>query len=215
MRMERGLLTAGIFAIALSGCASTTFRATAHRPPGAEITKSNAQVNLPHFSLMVPPDRGWYLRKGDKTVEGVLVELRHGPPVSATFLMQFMKRDVVDERMKASSAQEAADDYRNLEKRTMIEQGVNKGQYRLGDVVMGDEQVGEKRWYTMKYTTSASDQNQTAALYLYFPKQDENSYFILAHYSETLPPGAAIAGSLYDAIREDFLETMKSLRLAQ
>jgi hypothetical protein len=97
----------------------------------------------------------------------------------------------------------------------MVEQGVNEGQYRLGDVAMGDELVGEKRFYTMRYTTSASTQNQTAALYLYFPREKEHRYFILAQYSETRPPGAAIAGSLFDAIREDFLQALKSLRVTQ
>ena len=211
MRGERGLLMAGILVIALSGCVSMTSRATGDHPSGAKIAKGNAQVNLPHYSIVVPPDRGWFLRKGDERVEGVLVEQRYGPPLPMTLLMQFMRIDVLDERLRSSSAQQVADDYRNLEQRIMIDQGVDKGRYRLGELAMGDELVGEKRFYTMRYTASSSTHNQTAALYLYFPREEKHSYFILAHYSETLPRGAAIAF----ALREDFLQVLKSLRVVQ
>ena len=207
-------LVSVLLVIALSGCTTMPPTAPAGRAAEAKVTTANAQVDLPHYSLVVPPDRGWYLRKGDERVEGIRVEQRMGPPVNATFLMQFARVDVFNER-KAWSAQQVADEYRGLEKRIMIEQGVNKGQYRLGDVVMGDEQVGENRLYTMKYATSSRTQNQRAALYLYFPREENHSYFILAHYSETLTPGTAIAGALFDGIRDDFLHTLKSLRVSQ
>ena len=97
----------------------------------------------------------------------------------------------------------------------MIEQGVKKGQYRLSDLVMGDEQVGENKFFTMKYTTSSSAENGSGELYLYFPRQAERRYFVVAHYSETLSAGAASAEPQDDASHEDFLQALKSLRVRE
>ena len=97
----------------------------------------------------------------------------------------------------------------------MIEEGVNKGLYSLNDVVMGVDEVGEKKFYTMSYAISASNRNQKAALYLYFPRDKDHRFFILAHYSDMLPREGAPAGSLFDAFREDFLQMLKSLSVMQ
>jgi hypothetical protein len=192
-----------IFAVLLFtsvGCAST----------GTEITSSNNQIQFPHYSLVLPtPD--WRLSRPDENNEVAVVTLQAGPPLSATFQMRFIKNGIFDERIKSWSARQVADDYRNLEKRIMIEQGVNKGQYHLSEVVMGEEMVGDKKFYTMKYTTSASAQKQSASLYLHFPREEGNSYFIVAHYSETMPPNVSLSPSF----NPEFLQTLKSLRVNQ
>lgn len=186
--------------VTLVGCASI----------GTEVTGSNNQVQFPHYSLVLPTT-GWRLNRPDETNEVAVVTLQAGPPLSATFQMQFIKNGIFDERMKSWSARQVADDYRNLEKRTMIEQGVNRGQYQLSEVVMGEEMVGDKKFYTMKYATSASSQKQTASLYLYFPRDAGNSYFIVAHYSETMPPNVSLSTSF----NPEFLQTLRSLRVSQ
>jgi hypothetical protein len=185
----------------LIGCASI----------GTSITKNNSQINFPHYSITVPPDQGWHLLRPNETNEVALVSLKFGPPLSVQFRMLFMKNDILDERVRSQSAQDVADDYRNMEKRTMIEQGVNKGQYQLSDVIMGEETVGGNKFYTMKYTTSNDDYKQNASLYLYFPRQEKNPYFIVVHYSETMPSGVAISTKYYP----QFIETLKSLRVNQ
>lgn len=126
-----------------------------------------------------------------------------------------MKIDILSDRLKPMSSEQVAKDYRNHEKQIMIEEGVNKGLYRLNNVAMGVDEVGEKKFYTMSYATSAGTKNQKAALYLYFPRDKDHRFFIMAHYSDMLPPGGAPAGSLFDAFREDFLQVLKSLSVVQ
>jgi len=186
--------------LTLVGCASV----------GTEITSSNNKIQFPHYSIVLPtPD--WRLSRSDEHNEIAVATLQAGSPLSTTFQMQFIKNSIFDERIKNWPARQIADDYRNLEKRIMIEQGVNKGQYQLSEVVMGEEIVGDKKFYTMKYTTSASAQKQTASLYLYFPREEGNSYFIVAHYSETMPPTVSLSRSF----NPEFLQTLKSLRVNQ
>lgn len=183
----------------LVGCASI----------GTSITRNNSQITFPHYSIMVPPDQGWHLLRPDEGYEVAVVTQEFGPPMSAKLQMRFIKNDIVDESRRSWSAQQVADEYRNLEKQIMIEQGGNKGQYKLCDVVMGEETVGGKKFYTMKYTTLADTLKQTASLYLYFPREVKNPYFMVIHYSETMPHGAFIANSFH----LEFLETLKSIRV--
>jgi|WetSurMetagenome_2_1015567.scaffolds.fasta_scaffold50179_4 hypothetical protein len=191
-------LISTVLLLTLVGCAST----------GTEITSSNNQIQFPHYSLVLPTP-GWRLSRPDENNEVAVVTLQAGPPLSATFQMRFIKNGIFDERIKSWSARQVADDYRTLEKRIMIEQGVNKGQYRLSEVVMGEEMVGDKKFYTMKYTTSASAQRQSASLYLYFPRDEGNSFFMVAHYSEMIPPNVSLSRSF----NSEFLQTLKSLRV--
>lgn len=195
--MKKYLLVVALMLIA--GCASI----------GTSITKDNSQITFPHYAIVVTPAKGWRLIRPNEKNEVAVVKIDLGPPMSARVVMQFMKNDIVDERLRSWTAKQVADDYRNLEKQIMVEQGVNKGQYKLSDVVMGEETVGSKSFYTMKYTTSSRTFNQKTSLYLYFPREEKNPYFIVIHYSETMPPNVWVAGSFH----QDFLETLKSLRI--
>lgn len=199
--MKRYLSIAGV--ALLVSCASL----------GTPIKRNNSHITFPHYSIVVPPDRGWDLLRPNEKIEAAVVKKRVGlgRGDSATYLMQFSKNDVPDERPRSWSARQVADHFRSMEKQIMIEQGVREGRYKLSEVVMGEESVGEKNFYTMKYTTSDSSAEQTASLYLYFPREDKNPYFIVIHYSETTPRGVTILPSFY----EDFLDTLKSLHISE
>lgn len=174
------------------------------------ITRNNSQITFPHYSIVVPPDRWHLLRPNEKAEVAVIttkLDLGLGEP--AIYRMQFARNEVLHEVPRSWSARQVADDFRNMEKQIMIEQGVRKGQYKLSDVVMGEDSVGDKTFYTMKYTASDNNVNQSASLYLYFPREEKNAYFMVIHYSETIPRGAAIVVPF----RRDFLETLKSLRI--
>ena len=196
--MKRYLSVVGI--VLLASCAS----------PETPITTSNARITFPHYSIVVPPDRGWRVvrpnEKGEVAVVTMTLDL---PGAPATFRMQFLRNEVLHEVPRSWSARQVADNFRKMERQIMIEQGVNKGLYKLGDVVMGEESVGDKTFYTMKYTTSDSRVNQSASLYLFFPKEEKNTYFLVIHYSETIPRGAAVVLPFH----REFLETLKSLRI--
>ena len=181
--------------------------------PGTAIKRNNSQITFLHYSIVVPPDRGWDLLRPNEKIEAAVVKKRIqlGRGDSATYLMQFSKNDVLDERARSWSARQVADHFRSMEKQIMIDQGVRAGRYMLSEVLMGEESVGEKKFYTMKYTTSDSDAVQAASLYLYFPREEENPYFMVIHYSETTPRGVTIRLPFY----EDFLETLKSLHVSK
>src|SRR2546427_13307786 len=119
---------------------------------GTPITRNNSQITFPHYSIIVPPDRGWRLLRPNEKIEAAVVKKRVslGRDDSATYLMQFSKNDILDERPRSWSAREVADHFRSLDKQIMIEQGVKMGRYKLGEVVMSEESVGAKKFYTMK-----------------------------------------------------------------
>ena len=174
---------------------------------GTDITTDDNQIHMPHYSMVVPPENRWHLRRPDEINEVAIITMEAGPFV---FQIKTMRNTVGDtNKLKTAKANIVADNYRNLEKQIMIKEGVNKGLYQLRDLVMGEEMVGEKKFYTMTYLISASAGTQRASLYLYFPKEDNNDYFIVAHYSETEPSNAVLAKSF----KPEFLDILKSLRV--
>lgn len=157
------------------GCASLA--------PG--VTRSNNHVQMPHYSFVVPPDRGWHIQRLDDPYESALITQRAGP---VSIEMKIMRNVVLDDTLKQATAKAVADDFRELEKKTMIEQGVNRGLYRLENVTTGEETLGGLTFYTMEYSAIGTTSTQRAVLYLWFPKPEQNDAFIVAHYSETTAP---------------------------
>ena len=58
-----------------------------------------------------------------------------------------------------------------------------KGRYELYDVAKTEESLDGKIAYVMRYRTNMGAKCQKAALYLLFPKESDNEWFIVAHYS--------------------------------
>jgi hypothetical protein len=195
MKRYRGFT---LLLIVLAGCATM----------GTEITKNNNQIQMPHYSFAVRPDQEWHLLRPDEANEVVVITNKLGPFI---FQMRMMRNVIHDANLKAASAKTVADDFRNREKQIMIEQGVNKGLYQLRDLAMGEEMVGDKKIYTMNYVIFAATGTQKASLCLYFPKDENNDYFIVAHYSETVPPNAILMKSF----KPEFLEAVKGLQVSQ
>lgn len=212
-----GVLAAALAAAALtwSGCATPTFGPGSLM--GTPLTRGNNQLDLPRFSLLAPADQGWRVRRPAFTPavstygarppangnEIVDVTLQLGPPAPALLVMRFMQVDITNERIRSWSARQVADAYRGQEQ----EPG-REGQ-QLVDLVMGEETIGGSTFYTMKYGVVASTYAQTSEVYLHFPRAEGNEYFVLAHYSETTPPGGARPRSY----RQEFLHTLTTLRV--
>jgi hypothetical protein len=192
--MNRNLLAVTL--AILVGCASV----------GTEITRDNNQIQMPHYSVVVPPNQGWRLVKPDKKSEAVELTISSN---SVLFIMRFSRNYLADEGMKSWTAKQVADDYRNGEKQNMLIMGVMRGLYDLQDVVMGEEMVGDRKFYTMDYVTANSDMRQRASLYLYFPQEVNINDFFVCLYVEGLP----IDASLPKSFKPDFLETLKSLKV--
>ena len=205
----RSLGLAALAAVGLAACELLLARPPETLFPDTLLTTRNNQIQFPHFSFVAPAGQGWRLLRLAQGQEVARIVLELGAPTRVSFLMQFIKMDVRDDRMRSAPARQAADDYRTLEQRTMVEQGVRPGRYRLVDLVMGEETIGAKTFYTMTYGIVANTYAQTARLYLHFPKDEGNDFFILVHYSRTLPPGAATTLSS----ERDLTSALESLRV--
>ena len=179
---------------------------------GTEITKNNHQIQMPHYSFVVPSDQEWYLLRTDEKME-LAVVTKKLPPFM--FEIRMMRNVILDEKVKTWSAEAVADHYRFQEMWGMMTLGVNKGLYNLRDVVIqGEEVIGNKKFYTMTYTTVFKKQRgmeQRAALYLYFPKEENNEWFIIAHFSEVGPT----AGTHVKSHRVEFLKMLESVSVGQ
>ena len=180
----------------IAGCASLA----------PEVTESNKYVQMPHYSFVVPPGKGWRIQQFDSPDERAVITQIAGP---IRFEMRLMRNVVSDGELKQATAKAVADDYRALEQRTMIEQGVNRGLYRLEDVTLGEETLAGLTFYTMSYTVVGDSGTQRAALYLWFPQPEGNETFIVAHYSETVPPQVL----LFTSNLRDFKSTLQTLAM--
>jgi hypothetical protein len=180
----------------LAGCASL----------GPAVTRSNNHVQMPHYSFVIPPDRGWHIQQLDSSAESAIIGQQAG---SLRFEMKIMRNVISDDALKQATAKAVADDFRELEKRIMIEQGVDRGLYRLEDVTMSEETLGGLTFYTMSYSIAADSGKQQAALYLWIPRPERNDAFIVAHYSETMPLNTFLVSKLFT----DFKSTLQTLAL--
>ena len=192
-----GIALAIVFVV-LSGC--TTL--------GTEITKNNNEIRMPHYLFVVPPDRDWRLLRPDDIYETAVLTKKEG---LFTYQIRMMRNVISDEKLRAASAKIVAGDFRDREKQIMIEQGVNKGMYQISYLVKGEERVGGNTFYTMDYHVETDTARQSASLYLYFPKDERNDAFIVAHYSETVP----LSASLSQSLKPEFIQILKSLRVSQ
>ena len=182
--------------VLLVGCATN----------GIDITKSNNQIDMPHYSITVPPDHGWSLRVEDNRKSIIWLTKKID---STAFSVRLGINWIAGEHMKSWSAKQVADDYRNGERADMLMRGVMTGQYRQKDVVMGEEVVGDKQFYTMSYVNMLSDMTQYSSLYLYFPKETDIGVFIVVLYTE----GVVGRGPRSDLHKPEFISVLESLQV--
>jgi hypothetical protein len=170
---------------------------------GTTASENNTQrIEFQYFSFSIPNTEIWNLV--EKTNSQAVFTTRHG---KANYRITFMENYTRDPFLITLPAKEAADAYRNHEKFGMMEFGVKRGLYELHDLTMGEEQIVNKTFYTMKYTTINPQAFQSARLYLYYPFEKENNYFFVAHYSEAAPS----RDSLKRSFEADFLRTLKTV----
>lgn len=194
--MVRYILTTIV--VLLVGCA----------PIGVKITSDNNQIKTPDYSIIVPPNEGWHQKQNESLPDLSYFEKKVPPNI---YFMYFSTNWAVDERMKNWTAKQVADNYRNGEEADVLIKGVMKGHFLLKNVVMGDETVGKKHFYTMTYTTIQVGIEQRASLYLYFPMERGFNTFFIALYSEGYPINEVKKKSL----KKDFIDTLNSLRMKE
>jgi len=157
---------------------------------------------MPGYSFARPPDQGWRLERDDSRDYAILTK-RIEPVV---WQIRTYKNPVRSDVLVAATAKEIADDFRKLQVVNMTEEGVNKGLYELRDVEMGEEIVGEKKFYTMEHVIFNQELVQKVSTYLYFPQPANNQFFFVALYFEKTPSNANAK-----SYRQDFLNVLANL----
>ena len=165
--------------LVLIGCSTST---------AAEL--ATPRIEFEHFSFSSSPIDTW--KVVEKSSNHAVFTTSHG---QGRYRITIIGNDILDPQLRASTAKDVADDFRYQEKYGMMEFGVKQGMYELRDLTMGDEQIGNKVFYTMKYATFHPQTFQSARLYLYFPFEKNNHYFLIGHYSEAAPNQASLKHS--------------------
>ena len=161
-----------------------------------------------YYSIHLKSTDRWEISKIVEKNDGIILNRHKQPPNCRIMVI----RKIVDHDLIAgASAQELADAIRNREKQGLIELGVKKGLYNLPEIAMGDEVIGDKIYYSMNYTTTPIQDwgYEDAGLYLYFPKETGNEYYILAHFSQTFIHNKPSGPSC----RPDFISILESLKI--
>lgn len=180
--------------VSLIGCSTT----------GIEITGANNHINTPHYSITVPPNSGWYQNNNAEN-PGLL---NMSKTVSTHFyMMGFKTKWVVDENMKSWTAKQLADAYRAGEQNDMERKDAMNEQFELHDVVMGEEKVGNKKFYTMNYIVTFKGIKQNSFVYLHFPKVNRFSSFLFSIYTEEV--------NTPKSFKNEFLATLNSVEMAE
>ena len=168
----------------------------------AAIESTAPRIEFRYFSFSTPNTDTWQLL--EKTDSQAVFTTRYG---RANYRITIIENYIYDQMIKTLPAKEAADDYRNHEIFWLMEFCAKRGMYELRDLTMGDEQIGNKVFYTMKYLTMNPQIFQSARLYLYYPFEKANNYFLMVHYCEAAPNQE----SLKRSFESDFLQLLKSV----
>lgn len=187
-----------IYILLQVGCASS----------GVVITKSNNIINMPHYSIEVPPNQGWILNVVDVASSNINLSKSVN---STAFQMWFNINWVAGEHMKTWTARQVADDYRDGEISDLQIKGVMTGMYKLEDVVMGEEVIGDRKFYTMDYVSIRADMTQRSSLYLYFPREIDIGVFIVAIYTD----GFTGKEMLSRSYKPEFIRVLESLQVTK
>jgi hypothetical protein len=187
-----------VLSSALAACASA----------GTEITPESQELRFAHYSMALPP--GCSLIEIDEASELAVAELLDSP---TQFTIRVFLNTLVERDGKTQSSDDVANDYRDSEERIMLTEGVERGLYRLKDVVKTEEVHGGKVFHAMHYVVTTSAEVTSASLYLYFPDEDRVREFVVIHYARTIPTmwswGTRVMPS--DSADAGFLQTLASL----
>ena len=201
MKSRLCLLTA---LIVLTGCSLPSKPLELPTQP----TSEDIAIETKYYSAYLKSPERWTITKIIEAYDGVVLERENRPPSCRIMLI---RKPVAEDGIAGNSAREMADSIRHREKQGMVAQGVDKGLYHLKDVSMDEHVLNGKTFYTMTYKTAPikGQGYETASLYLYFPKVTANTYYILAHFSQTYVDSEPAGPSC----RVDFTRILENLTI--
>ena len=105
-------------------------------------------INFLPFSFENLEQKGWDIV--ERMNEEPVIIFQKKDADSMCIVTAYVKR-IPEGSMRSLQDVEVADVFREGEKENMISEGVNTGLYNLEDLQLGEENVGNKRFFTMKY----------------------------------------------------------------
>ncbi len=173
---------------------SLVFIASCATAPSPQVS-SGRLVDVGKFSVKAPDGEGWNIQIDKQNAAVIFVKAKQSAisklagVIDASTLVRVFRNEVVQPKPPMSE-EETADEFRNFEEKIMIEEGVNKGQYKLEDVKKGTTIVNGRKLYFLSYKTTAGTlfggvspkgplRAAEAVLYLYFPEhfKETNSFY--------------------------------------
>ena len=158
--------------------------------PGASYT-----FTVPAFSISFPQEclEGktiWRLTRKDLQYDRIELEGEQEAIQASgnrNITIRFFSNPILSDSIRGLTPEEIADDFRNNEINSMLELGVKKGLYQLENIKLFTDSIGEKQFYVLSYATILKEGlTITGWLFLYVPKETNNTNIFCAHYAEIL-----------------------------
>lgn len=181
-------------------------------PTENEQTNKDLYVDMGSFTISYPAGDDWTC-EADK-IKKTLTFIRYkrwitGDILGSTIINVF-EEHILSDTFKLGE-KETAEDYINKQLQVMKDEGVKKGQYELEDVSMLDTVINVKKFYCMRYETSAGSVwegdnfNAESMLALYLPSDYlEKRRFYVFIIGDSKRSGSLIGqdvGQLYSVLK--------------
>jgi len=167
-------------------------------------------IQMEHYSFTVPDEGGWTIQKPGGPFEPVVLKMKLGPAGDPTRIqIQVFKNVITKKRLVKKSGKENADNIFGLEQKIMHEQGVKMGLYKLHGPSKGEEEVAGKHFFFMDYETETATDVQPSSLYLLFPLERDNTWFLMVHYTQIVPKTTG----LREQAKTSLLEILRTLEI--
>ena len=117
-------------------------------------------IDMGNYFVESPVGEGWQIQidksKGivsfTKIKQSIISKM--AGVIDGSTLIRVFRNEIAPQGWHMSE-EETADDFRNLEEKIMIEEGVKKGEYNLEDVKKGITTINGKKLYFLSYKTTA------------------------------------------------------------
>ena len=119
-------------------------------------------------------------------------------------ILWVMRNSILSPAMQRATAKEVADDYRQREAESMVENGVRRHRYQLSGIENGTQIIGGKTFFTMDYLTRGNAEGagkevaQKTTLFVYLAAERGNQHLMSIVFTEGVVTDASRPGAVPD-----------------
>jgi hypothetical protein len=181
---------------------------------GAEGPMDEGLVEMRHYSFKMPmsSNGAWGIeRPGGPFEEAVLTKrLESTRDLKVGHVqIKIMRNQILSQKLVKKSARENADKVRHDERETMLKEGVKRDLYQLHDVSMDEATISGEHFFLMDYTTETLTDIEPSSLYLLFPRERDNTSFLMIVYTAVIDKWSGAT----DSSKPDLMSVLSSLEL--